>query len=103
MKVTFIETSNEAFKELIGKKMDLSIELCAHYAFDPEDCSFEFRHGTGRTSLIKQVNYTETSRNCYEIRIDTQNSIYWFQKGQPSDEKPLTEKEKLAIQMAMMF
>lgn len=101
MKVEFISTTNSLFEELIGKECELSIGLTANYKFDPEGCSFDFRHGYGRTSRIKQINYNEVSLNCYDIEIITNNSTYVFRHGTKTDKKPLTEEEKLNLQLAL--
>ena len=101
MKVIFLNTTNELFKDLINKEVELDISMQAHFTFNPEGCSFDFRKGHARTSTIRQINYTETSMNCYEIRIDTHNSTYWFQYGKPSDRKALTKEEKLLTAMAL--
>ena len=102
MKVKFLSTTNKAFDELIGKEMELSIGIVAHYTFDSNDCSFDFRHGRGRTSAINEIKYNETSLGCTEIVIITNNSTYIFQHGTPSDQKPWTKEEKLILSMQMM-
>ena len=102
MKVKFLSTTNSAFDELIGKEMELSIGMVAHYTFDADDCSFDFRHGRGRTSAIREIQYNEISMGCTNISIITNNSTYIFQHGEPSDQKPWTKEEKLILSMSMM-
>ena len=104
MKVTFKSSTNKAFEELIGKEMELTIDLCAHYTFDPEGCSFDFRHGTGRTSIITSYTSEEISMGCFEITINTYNSTYVFHNGEYDENKPaLTKEEKQAISMSLIF
>ena len=101
MKVKMITSTNSAFSPLFGVQMELNIEMVAYMSFNPEDVNdFDFRQGTARTSSIVQVHYLETSMNCYEITVETRNSVYTFQKGEPSDKKPLTKKEILELQIA---
>jgi hypothetical protein len=100
MKVKFLRTTNSAFNELIGKEMELSIDMIASYTFNSDDCSFDFRHGRGRTSKIKSIIYDEISFGCTNIIIETNNSTYTFQHGEPSDKKPLSKEESLNLAIA---
>ena len=104
MKVIFKSTTNAAFEELLEKEMELTIDLCAHYTFDSDGCSFDFRHGTGRTSIIESYTSKEISMGCFEITIKTNNSTYVFQHGQYDENKPaLTKEEKQSIAMSLIF
>jgi len=100
MKVKFISSTNSAFKELEGKEVNLSYDAIAYFTFDSDSMSFEFRHGNARTSLIKNINFKETSRFCYIITIDANNSTYIFQKGEESNKLPFTKEETLIATLA---
>jgi len=101
MTVKFITSTNKAFSSLFNIEVNLNIEMVAYMTFDTNLIDdFNFRHGNARTSTIEKIEYNEVSRGCTEIKITTRNSVYIFQHGQPSDEKPLTKKEMLDLQMA---
>lgn len=102
MKVKFIETTNDLAKELLNKEVSLSYGMQASFSFDTSDVSFDLRHGSWRTSLIKNISIEEISFLCYNITIETDNSKYVFQKGEFSDRPAFTKKEKLGIALATM-
>jgi hypothetical protein len=104
MRVRFKSTTNRAFDELKGIDGELHIGL--KFSFDFNDTtvkdfmpSFDLRHGTMSSSTIKSITYNETARFFYEITIETRNTTYMFTSGTPSEQKPLTDKEILSLQM----
>lgn len=101
MKVKLLSTTNSGMKELEGKEGILSFTDVAYFTFDATDVSFDFRHGSIRTSLLSSVVFEETSRLCYKITVSTMNSVYIFQKGEESDLEPYTKKEITQLQMAL--
>jgi len=103
MKVKFISTTNNLAECIVGQEVELHFEHTAGFTFNPEGLGFEYRKGEWRTSQIQNINFNETSRDCYIVTITTRNSEYVFQKGIPSDKKPLTDDEILGFQMATMF
>lgn len=107
MKVKFVSTSNNLAQLIVGQTVKLSYDDVAYFSFDPELIEigkrFDYRRGEWRTSLLTNIKFEETSRFCYIITVSTRNSEYVFQKGEKTDESPLTEKEILALQMAVMF
>jgi hypothetical protein len=107
MRVKFLSSTNKGYQALNDVEMDITIDTVVYMKFNPMDISaddvFEFRHGTTRTSLIKQINYEEVSMGCYEITVKTNNSVYVFQKGKKTDKKPFDLEEKQILAMSMMI
>jgi hypothetical protein len=105
MEVEFKKSTNENFKCLEGIKGKLNIDLIFYFDFTPiEGIPFELRHGRMRSSVIKSYTSEEISRNCYEIKIITNNSEYIFINGiYDQNTPPLTEDERLALLRLMMF
>jgi len=104
MKCKFISSTNSAFEELINKEVDLYYSLVASFTFDTSDVSFDFRHGTARTSIITNIKIEENYRFCYLITITTSNSTYVFQEGSAENlEKklePFSKEQKLGLALA---
>jgi len=107
MKVKFLSTTNNLAECIVGQEVELRYNDIAYFTFDPElipvENRFDYRRGEWRTSRLLNINFKETSRFCYIITVSTRNSEYVFQKGEPSDDEPLTDDEIMGIQMAMFF
>jgi hypothetical protein len=107
MTVKFLSSTNKNYQALNNIEMNIIIDIVVYMKFNPMDIEakdvFEFRHGTSRTSMIKQINYKEISMGCYEITIQTNNNIYIFQKGKKTNEKPLTLEEKEILSISTLI
>ncbi len=104
MQVTFIDTTNTAFKELKGAKGKLSLDFNFSFNFSEDtdfQPSFDFRHGYMTSSPIESYTCTEITRNYFEIVINTKNTTYTFTKGEKSDKEPLTKEQILAMQLSL--
>lgn len=102
MKVKFISCTNPYMQPIVGYNGTLAYSMTASFSFEAiEGTPFEFRHGYLSTSQIKEIKIEEVSYFCFDITITTNNSVYVFQHGEPSDKPPLSKEEKLDIMLGM--
>jgi len=106
MKAKFVSTTNRLFESVEGAIGELSIGMVCYFDYSSDKeamgrAPFELRHGTMRTSSNQNIKFTEVSLFCYEIEIQTKNSVYVFEVGERSDKKPLTREEELGIALAV--
>jgi hypothetical protein len=118
MKVKLISSTHPLGEELVGIEVDLTIGMRLDFTFNPwkvependengyvinpgEYYDFELRRGIYSTSQLKSIEYKEVSRGYYEIICKTRNSEYVFSQGEKSNFEPLTDDERLSMQLAL--
>lgn len=102
MKTILQSTTNKLAKCIVGRECDLSYSMNIFFTYNPEDLDFDYRKGEWRSSIIQNIKIEEISFGCFDITITTRSSEYVFRKGEFSDKPPLTDEERLAIQMMTM-